>query len=1151
MSTIKVYKASAGSGKTFTLAVQYIRLLITTTPQEYMHTLAVTFTNKATTEMKDRILEQLYGIGHNLKSSKGYLEALHKDLIANGKDIDDDKIREKCREALHYILHDYSRFRIETIDSFFQSVLKNLARELNLNARLQIDLNDKQIVSQAVDNMIDKLGLKVTEESQSETTQEEMVSDSACLAAWIDSYVKEQIENADNWDIRTKIKELSRIIFKEVYMNREEEFKDKINNDENLNAYRNKLFAIRNVANAEMEKQANLLQDAMKAFGEGLTKAISRGEWVETYLKKMLGKEYRDANITEKRYAALEDASLLVKKDDRNNTELLSRLEPVCTAMKETEDKRRNYLETINTIDLSLQHINPLRLLDQVEKEVTEITNDTNRFILAKTPHLLHSLIKGSDAPFVFEKMGTIFNNVMIDEFQDTSKLQWENFKVLLFESLSSGGSNLLVGDVKQSIYRFRNGDWHILKNIDKDLYLDDDDIKTLKMNFRSDINIIRFNNAFFKAAAKSLDINDDTLIQEIYDDVQQFWDIKKKEEGYVRVMLKTDKMDDWEERMLDDMCNQIISLHSRNLSYKDMCILVRDRKRVKKLIEYVNTHHPDLKLICDEGFKLSSSMALNTIIAALQVICQGKKDPISERLLMKNYLSIHNGEDVDVEQYARADFKDVLPSTFWDRIDELKVYPLNELCEELYRILELDKIPNEDAYLLCFFDELASYLRNGTSDIMSFLEYWKTDMQKKDIPACQVNGINIVTIHKSKGLQYHTVFMPYCDQQMENILHTEILWCETEEGPYNEMGTLPINGSSDRFRNSLYRKDYEQEELQRRIEELNALYVAFTRAEHNLFVWGSPTKESDSKNTYSNLMQRILDTDFETTLRNCLPDDKDIDKREVYDKTMTQPSATFSCEKEDAIATYTYGTPYVSEEDRQQDETDKTKGKKGKGESLKNADNEDDEKEKNRLKPKFQEQRIEFKSYNRVMDFLQSNEASHYIREQGDEYDESKETTVDGLTFIEQGKLLHEIFSGIEREDQLEKVLHTYLDRGILTNEAQMQRIRKLIERGMNLPQVKEWFSGKYKVINECEIVHISEENGAPEARRPDRVMFADDRIIVVDFKFGRPNPEEYEKQVRLYMGLMQAMYPDMRIEGHLWYVYRNQIDEVKMEEN
>lgn len=1129
MSKVTIYKASAGSGKTFTLAVQYIRLLITTDPTQFRNTLAVTFTNKATAEMKDRILEQLYGIGHGLKDSKRYLEALQKSLKKDNITLKDEKIRELCRDALRYILHDYSRFRIETIDSFFQSVLRNLAHELGLNARLQVDLNDKQMLSQAVDNMVDSLGRE----------------EDAGVMPWIDQYVKDQLEEDKGWDVRERIKSLARIIFTEHYMNRGDLFREKINNEALLLEYRKQLYKLKDMATDAMTEVVKKFDEAFRYYEDvqhgNAASDVSSGNWMDTYRKKLLEGDFVFDPLTAKRMAGLANPVDLVKKADKNNAELLARLQPLCEAMLECEQDRLQCIKILNTISLSITHINPLRLLDRIEEEVKSISNDSNRFILNKTPQLLSKLIGKSDAPFVFEKMGTLFNNVMIDEFQDTSRLQWNNFKVLLLESQASGGTNLLVGDIKQAIYRFRNGDWRILKDISSELTTNPPQFETLSNNFRSDTRIIGFNNAFFTRAAELLDFENEVgIIRDIYSDVRQFWPDDKEESGYVRISLKKDKnCKDWEDRMLNDMCQQICALHEQGLPYKKMAILVRTKTQTPVIIRYLSQCLPGVQVVSEEGYLLSSSLSLNILIAALKVLQHGKDDPISLRYLIQHYMSDILGINTEIEDYINADAEQVLPAEFITRLNELRQYPMNELCEELFRILHLDRIDGDDAYVLCFFDMLAEYLRTETSDIPSFLQYWEEEMHKQSIPSCEVNGISILTIHKSKGLQYHTVLMPYCDATMEDVRKDSILWCDSKKTPYNALGSLPINGGKSKFEQSEYYDDYHEEQLQRRIEELNILYVGFTRAEHNLFIWGDATGEVLK---YSTLMDEVLSTPLPY-----FEEDKE-------KGTPGEPHVEFESEQGDGFTTYTMknAEPVVP---------DNTADKTSADSTAKNTDNTkstgNDNSDNNRLTPDFDEQPIAFTSFNRHMDFRQSNDAERYIHHAGEELSDAPGTegtapTAEAadapgaeLSYIEQGKLLHEIFSTIHTADELDKALLTYVDKGILKDAKQTDKIRRIFSSALSNPQAKSWFDGTYQVMNECEIVHL-DSKGRQISHRTDRVMISPTEVIVVDFKFGRPNPDKYEPQVQNYMELLSQMYPDRTINGYLWYVYRNTIEPV-----
>ena len=355
---------------------------------------------------------------------------------------------------------------------------------------------------------------------------------------------------------------------------------------------------------------------------------------------------------------------------------------------------------------------------------------------------------------------------------------------------------------------------------------------------------------------------------------------------------------------------------------------------------------------------------------------------------------------------------------------------------------------------------------------------------------------------------------MPYCDNKMEDIRYEEILWCETPEAPFDTLGALPINGSKTKFVNSSYSEDYHHERLQRRIEELNALYVAFTRAEHNLYIWGAT---SASALNYADLLEEAAQTSL---------------NQRLAEEIETTPICNGGT-KEDPILTWSLGQP-VSH---------------FKPNSVPSTGSATD----NRMSPDYTELPIRFCSYNRQMDFRQSNEAELFIRQQGEEaslvMDAAGNPVLPTLpsastSYIEQGKLLHEVFSHIERTEQLDKVLSDYLNKGLLKDKAEVAHIRRIIGKALGVPEAKHWFDGSYTIHNECEIVHLDPATGKQVSHRPDRVMLNQEEVIVVDFKFGRPKPEEYVPQVQGYMRLLQDMYPGKRISGFLWYVYQNQID-------
>ena len=535
-SQLTVYKASAGSGKTFTLAREYMTLVIDN-PHAYRTILAVTFTNKATEEMKLRILGQLYGIAHELPESDQYLVQIHAAL----PHLSEKQIRKNAEEALRLLIHNYNYFRVETIDTFFQSVLRNLARELDLTANLRIGLNDYQVEQQAVDELIESL----------ESTDK--------LLFWIMDYIKENIADDKSWNVIGQIKSFGEHIFRDYYKEHADELSKRMEEEGFFEAFKDKMKDTRNQAKEKFEEIAASFFDALEEEGYSADDLNNKTRGIWSYFNKLRNGKYGDDDVKNMTLAkCLDNPENWVKKSEvKNDSPLYQHVVNVLHPILRFSEEHRHMLERMyKSANLTIKHLNQLRLLGSIDKKVREMNQEANRFLLSDTQTLLHSLIQGSDSPFIFEKIGTQLNHVMIDEFQDTSTIQWKNFKVLLEETMSrEDAGNLIVGDVKQSIYRWRSGDWRLLNNIEdqfenpkKQL-----DVETLATNYRSDRNVINFNNAFFVEAAQQ-EYNElaetipETAKQLLtaYADVEQKVPEKKKVQGYVEVrLLKTQEEDD------------------------------------------------------------------------------------------------------------------------------------------------------------------------------------------------------------------------------------------------------------------------------------------------------------------------------------------------------------------------------------------------------------------------------------------------------------------------------------------------------------------------------------------------------------------------------------------------------------------------------
>ena len=813
MNPLKVYKASAGSGKTFTLAVQYISLLVEN-PHNYRHILAVTFTNKATAEMKSRIVETLYRIGNIGNGENGengenggnignYIEKISENL---GERFDRKDIVERCREALKLILHDYSRFRIETIDSFFQSIIRNLAHELNLTANLRVDLNQDQVLSDAVGSII-----------------EDLHQASGALFLSIKAFVEEKIESGKNWDVSEEIERFSKNIFNEQYLTHEGKISMQFADEKRFGQYKKDLMLIRDSTRSTLRKCGDDIMQDINADGLTVNDFKKKSQGAYAFFAKLAEGGLPNVTATIEKYASGDDdimASAAQGFSEKYRAHLNNAI-----------DKERRGIEQINTCDLILHHLNQMKLLATVNDKVRQLNDEANRFLLADTAHFLNAMIDDSDVPFIYEKAGTYFRHIMIDEFQDTSALQWENFKPLLKNSFSTGHTCLIVGDVKQSIYRWRNSDWSILSSLEAGEFSDQIKSEELKVNYRSKGNVITFNNEFFEQAIST---QDDPRIQAAYASIEQKVKPGNEDKGYVEVDF-LDKDEDWHKHLLDT----VRTLLSQGIRQDDITLLLRSNNEISAICNYFAKEASDISVISDYAFRLDASRVVMTIIRAMQVLI----NPDSKLLLTSLLMQLgHKAEDL--LQKTTEELQAMLPEDFSTLLNSSS---LRTLCKDIISSLLTPNssllTPNsslltaEAPYLFFFFDQLADYTRSYGNSIKRFLKYWDDSMCKLTIPSATTSGIHAYTIHKSKGLEFHTVICPQCDWPFEMNMHEELLWCEPNAAPFNYLSLTAITYKKD-VQQSIFADDYREEHMKKFVDNLNLLYVAFTRAENNLIIF-------------------------------------------------------------------------------------------------------------------------------------------------------------------------------------------------------------------------------------------------------------------------------------------------------------------------
>ena len=1079
---LTVYKASAGSGKTFTLSVEYIKLLIND-PTSFRSTLAVTFTNKATEEMKVRILSQLYGIWKRLPDSKSYIEKIKTDM-----DVTEEFMAERAGMALHNIVNNYSYFRIETIDSFFQSVLRNLARELDLTANLRVELNDYQIERNAVDNLINNL----SEDDQ--------------VLAWIMDYIHENLQDDKNWNVIGQIKKFGENIFREFYKTNSKLLNEKLLENGFFKQYTSKLRILRNEAEAEIVNEAELFFDILNNNGIDIQDLSYGKSGPAGYFVKIQSGVYDETLITSRVKTAMDNGNGdgWVKKtaDAELKAIASSKLAP---ALINAEKTRSRNWPIYQSAVLTLRHLNQLRLLNSIENKVRDMNQEANRFLLSDTHTLLHSLIKDSDSPFIFEKIGTRLNNIMIDEFQDTSTVQWQNFKVLLEECMShsSEQGNLIVGDVKQSIYRWRSGDWRMLNNIEREFPTMRNmlNVKSLDTNYRSSRRVINFNNAFFTQAAEieykdltTSDVlqdektdNSAEQLKKAYSDVEQNVPDFRKQTGYVSVELLP--QEDYLEQTLQKTADAVRELLEARAECSDIAIIVRSNSTIQQLAEYFAEVMPDVRIVSDEAFRLDSADSVNIIVNAMHCLTHND-DKIAKTYIAKAYQIRVLGKDnelVDRLLATEEGVNEALPKLFADNAPDLLAMPLYELAEKLYDIFGLKNIEGEDAYIYAFYDCLTDYLKNNTADIDKFVEEWDDSICSKTIQVNATQGIRLITIHKSKGLEFENVIIPFCDWSIEK---TNTIWCSPKVAPFNELPLVPVDFNAKQMKGTIFEDDYNDEHLQNCVDNLNLLYVAFTRASQSLYVIAR--RGNANQRSYT-IEESIANMELEGGLLEGDPSDKK------------------------SIIKYTYGT-------------------------LETADKKKTTLSDNIFMPQVSNKNVKMVTYDSHTDFRQSNKSREFVCDEDDSNSEEKQR----LAYIKTGRVLHHLFATINTADDIEPSLKKLEIEGLIEDSnVTCESLRKMLHKRLENKQVADWFSGRWELFNECTILDYDESTDTVKEHRPDRVMKDGDKVVIVDFKFGAYRPE-YTDQVRRYIALTKGMgYKD--VKGYLWFVYTNNIEEVK----
>ncbi|MCC8144905.1 MAG: UvrD-helicase domain-containing protein [Bacteroidales bacterium] len=1043
MSKIKIYKASAGSGKTYTLAKEYIKqLLIAPSYRSYRHILAVTFTKDATGEMLDRILAELYGLAFHTNDSEGFFQSISESLKEDSVSMTEPEIRDKAQKVLHNILHDYSRLNITTIDSFFQKVLRNLARELGKGSKYNLEMNTNKVLKEAVHTTIEK------------------ANKNKQLLEWLTTYIEHKMNEDKNWRIENEIYEFSKCIYNEFFQEHEQLLRKQLHENP-------KIFIRIRKQQEEIKKEgkeffthtnsqvSKLLEDYSLSADDFIRKGIPI-----LFFRKLADGNY-NAEVNKTIQSCCSDAESWTSKTHKKRNDIIQLAE---AHLMNLLVQSLEVLKTVQTAQMITGNLHQLGLIWDISEEITKENKENNRFMLSDTALFLNQMIDNSDAPFIYEKISSDIHHVMIDEFQDTSRLQWKNFKALLSNIIANDNFSLMVGDVKQSIYRWRNGDWRILSNIHSELHCSPE---ILKYNYRSEKQIIHFNNSFFTRAAKVLEESfknnfedtPDSLFSFTYNnaDVEQEC-IRKERKGFVSVHFLPDKKEEipYPELMKEAVFEQIRQLSQKGIEAHSICILTRTNKDIIVLADYLSNLKKDypeleeknyLNIISNEAFQLQSSPTIKILIETLKVIADPENVIHKEQLL-----------------YYLGNFNIQLPENFYQSLLATGQIPLFELIGHLYREMNLYRIKGQSSYLFSFYDAVSKYLNEKPSDLTNFLAYWENELKIKTIPTgSSLSGIQAMTIHKSKGLQFDTVIIPYCDWSINPKTSTTI-WCPSKEGLYS-LALLPVSYSS-KMKETIFTGEYREETEQTWMDNLNILYVGFTRAERNLILLSRYKKNLEKTgkiSTTGDLLQSVI------------------------------PALEGSWDGENKV--FSMGVPESREKEK---------------------DNLSDNPFK-QIPESIQTEFISSAFHPDKPLFKQSNKSREFIQGEAISQDQ----------YISYGNIMHSLFERITHIDDLEKIIDSFITDGLLTPE-EKDLYKEKIQTAIDESETKHWFDGTYKSYSEYSL--IIEDNGEVVSKRPDRVLFSEKETIVIDYKFGKPH-SSHQKQIKEYMSILQSMnYPDIK---------------------
>ena len=1153
---LQLQRASAGSGKTYTLTKIYIRNFLAkkvnnryrlrTEPEMravHGRILAITFTNKATNEMKQRIvtaLANLAGLYSQDDEKIDYLSDFIEEFSATK-----EQVQQAALLGLNILLHGYSDFQISTIDAFFQSILRTLAVETDRNESYQIELDDKYL---------SQVGVDMTLSEVNDNTDRKK----SYAKFWIQSLILDMLRDGEGWNPFKKSKNglyaelvnFTNLFHSEVFKeNVEAELMEYLTSDVDYMKVYSKLKKSHKDCHEEYKEayseSRTAILEMLKNEGCDFNSLNSKnygGLW-----RRQSDSDFSDVPIGKVKFGFGKSIMSLEGVDEEDGVVLLKDYKEKADALQGLASMlcdHRDLMLEWEILDRFWSATNGklyyLGLIKSIKENIRQFREENNIIPLSETNRILQGIINEDDAPFIYERVGTYINYYLIDEFQDTSRLQWSNLCPLVSESLSheEDYDNLIIGDVKQSIYRFRNAEPMLIQNdvperFDCEIRGESVDENT---NWRSNREIVKFNNSFFHRIAHTLDCergadkSDSTRlkISSLYSNaIQKIKNIDKP--GYVEVNFMGHNANAY-----DEMGDLVHRLLNKGYAQKDIAFLVSNGDHGVALIDALMAYNADEKnagktpisVISEESLKISSSSAVKLVVAVLQLIVKGnaKKgvktdDRRNSKVEMDEFISSYNyiycnNPDLSATEIIERYFSDDSNINVSDILKEVHTVALPALVENIIIKVVPEKLRQSDvAFLAAFQDEVLEYCQMYPADIASFVRWWNdTGAKKSSISSPEdTDAVQIMTIHKSKGLEFKCVIIPYADWSLD-VTKPSTIWVRPKLPNDVEISGMPPYlpiGMNNALKDTLYNDDYEQEFDRIVVDQLNKTYVAFTRAVNELYIYAQSTKKAES----------TLIGDY---LKRIVP--------QMYDTKLLDPSEIeFTVKENDIIIDdsgelLTYRMGGVTPEDVR-----KFKDKSDESES--------DDKEK------IADYHVNTKTELLVTDSEKDAEDDNEVRSDNASEKESKESR-------RRGRLLHSIMEQVIVADDLPAAIRRMKIAGRLKgNDA--DEVEAFLKAKMADDKVAKWFDKDLDVITERTILCSDDKN-----RRPDRIVVSKEGDLeVIDYKFGEQLNDNYNtQQVRRYIKLLREIKaedgsPKYRsVRGYLWYVSLGVIKEIKL---